>query len=327
MYDPVPEADGFMYVFASFGAALLMKGKKMTIYDRLRLRKVFSNLSNKLIASFCAVSIAASFAFIGTANAADVTIPDTNLAKVIRSDLGIAAGQPITDEAMLSLTDLFVPALSGVTSLEGLQYASNLNSFGISDAWLDQNFVPIEGLPNLNTLILSSCNIEDLSFVLNMPNLLCVDVTGNPAQTIPEFPKTSPLLSFSAMCSNIHDISGLDELSTLVNVEIRGDPLDKQAYDIDIPLIKANNPRLGVFSYDPIPEPSCFFYVFASFGLAILLKGKKMAMFDCLGLVKAFSNLSKRHLASIFALSICAFCSCIGTAEAADFYWIDANGK
>jgi len=43
-------------------------------------------------------------------------------------------------------------------------------------------------------------------------------------------------------------------LTSLLVLDLRGNPLNEEAYSIYLPLIRENNPGIHLY-YDPVPEP------------------------------------------------------------------------
>ena len=112
-----------------------------------------------------------------------VSVPDVNLANLLRADLRMAPGDPITSHAMLS-TLLYVlwgggsriADLTGINSAVNMQYL-DLNNNNISD------LSPLAGLTNLWRLNLTYNNVSDLSPLVEHTGLrrgTYIALGGNP---------------------------------------------------------------------------------------------------------------------------------------------------
>ncbi|MGL5477635.1 MAG: immunoglobulin-like domain-containing protein [Clostridium sp.] len=89
-----------------------------------------------------------------------INIPDSALKSALLSKLGKPVGSDITQSDMESLTE-FTSTGTGIISLEGLQYATNLNSLVLTNNKI-VDLSPIGGLANLKTLILDQNKIDSL---------------------------------------------------------------------------------------------------------------------------------------------------------------------
>ena len=103
-----------------------------------------------------------------------VVIPDPNLARHLRSTLGLASNAPITNKAMKFLRGLNA-ASSGIADLTGLEHATNLERLDLRSNQIS-DVSPLAGLTNLQELWLRSNPIYDTSPLANLPNLSKVDV-------------------------------------------------------------------------------------------------------------------------------------------------------
>ena len=117
-----------------------------------------------------------------------VIIPDANLRTVVEHHLGKASGDSISVDEMATLTTLVAHGLyesGGISDLEGIQFASNLEELDIGNyhwnralsRWINLNEVtdlsPLAGLTKLVRLDLSGSNdrIRDLSPISRLNNL------------------------------------------------------------------------------------------------------------------------------------------------------------
>ena len=99
-----------------------------------------------------------------------VTIPDLVLETAIRKQLNIPSG-PICEADMLLLTTLSEPN-GGISSFEGLQYATNLSSLSLPRKYTQYvSLTPLTGLTKLTHLDLSQTLIPDLTPLAGLVSL------------------------------------------------------------------------------------------------------------------------------------------------------------
>ena len=96
-------------------------------------------------------------------------IPDANLRATVRMALGVETGLRITTDAMKSLTVLNASKL-GITTLAGLEYATNLRSLSIGGNQVS-NLTPLENLTSLTRLYIGDNLIRDISPLADLINL------------------------------------------------------------------------------------------------------------------------------------------------------------
>ncbi len=161
------------------------------------------------------------------------------------TDISALGGLTNLSELYLRGNDISdITPLGGLTSLRGLYLQDN----DISD------ITPLGGLENLSYLELSDNRITDISPLSNLENPPSgIVLNGNQISDLS--PLSGMTLSDLYLRDNeITDISALADTTIQLYLDLRGNPLNEQAYTIYIPLIEANNPRVRVY-YDPIPEP------------------------------------------------------------------------
>jgi Leucine-rich repeat (LRR) protein len=209
-------------------------------------------------------------ALAGVAWADVIDIPDQTLASAIRSQLNLPPDQPITDAEMLNLTGL---STGGEASLQGLQYARNLQALSLIRCQDALDLSPLAGLPLLSEVDLSHCDAPDLSALATLPSLSYLDMLGNRITQLPNLANCPDLSFIGAPANRIADISALTSLTHLQELDLNDNPLNYDAYAIDIPIIIANNPGINI-SYDAIPEPPASCY---ALGLLTMLSLSRLA--------------------------------------------------
>ena len=171
-----------------------------------------------------------------------VSIPDANLAAVIREALDLASDDTLTTHTMLNLTELYIPN-RGVTNLTGLENALNLSylhlgAVQINGEWVNNNAIasidlsPLQGLTQLQTLILGKSKMRNLDFLRQLPPFKVVSIPDtNLAAAIreslilnPETPiMTHAMLDLSYLhCINqgITNLTGLEHALNLSHLNL-----------------------------------------------------------------------------------------------------------
>jgi hypothetical protein len=148
-----------------------------------------------------------------------VYFADPVLKKAVEQTLWLTDPTP---SEMLALTKLRC-CNSGVTSLTGLEYATNLDDLSVLENEIT-DLSPLAGLTNLRSLNFQDNDVSDISALSGLIHLqyLCMEDT---------------LAS---------DISPLLSLRSLSHLDLRSVPLDEEAYGSLIPQIMANNPGIEI---------------------------------------------------------------------------------
>jgi hypothetical protein len=80
---------------------------------------------------FCVIFLSLS-SWIHIASAQNVSFSDTNLAAQVRTELGIAVGDPIPETSVAGMLSLTASGLS-ISDLTGLEFATRLTGLDLSD--------------------------------------------------------------------------------------------------------------------------------------------------------------------------------------------------
>ena len=120
-----------------------------------------------------------------------VSMPDANLAAVVRETLGLDPDDVLTSHSMVGLTEVYAPN-RGITDLTGLEYASNLTELWLGPEYVDgewvnsnavSNLSPLSTLTYLKRLDLQSNAISDVSTLVpilsGLPELTYLDLRYN----------------------------------------------------------------------------------------------------------------------------------------------------
>jgi len=136
-----------------------------------------------------------------------VTFTDSALEAAIRTRLGIPQPMPVTQEAMLGLTDLTAEGL-GIKSLEGLQYAHNLRNLNLYENEIT-DVSPLASLNQLSWVALAGNQITDVSPLSGITSLrtLWLGVTL--------YPNEPGELNLGNQISDLSPLAGLTGLQSL----------------------------------------------------------------------------------------------------------------
>ncbi len=156
---------------------------------------------------------AALCGFWQSANAQVVEIPDPNLERAIREDLGLSSEVPITQQEMLRL-DKFAAKDAEIADLTGLEYAIR-----VREIFLERNQVrditPLRGLTNLKVLYLSKNPISDLSPLSEITSLRTLALTHIPIEDLSILSNLTQLEHLGLLLCELTDITPLANLTKL----------------------------------------------------------------------------------------------------------------
>ncbi len=106
-----------------------------------------------------------------------VSVPDTNLASALRSELSISTGDPIFPEDMETLTT-FSASNQSIVTLTGLEEATGLTTLDLGNNSI-VTLSPLSGLTSLTRLDLDKNKIENVSALSSVSSLTRLDLRNN----------------------------------------------------------------------------------------------------------------------------------------------------
>ncbi|WP_404429665.1 leucine-rich repeat domain-containing protein [Sutcliffiella horikoshii] len=148
-----------------------------------------------------------------------ITFEDNALEQEIRYLLDVYE-RPITTGDMEKLLTLHIPSL-GITSLEGLQHATNLQGLNVAHNAIT-DLEPIAQLTNLTSLTIWDTNISDISSLELLTNLTYLDMDTNNISDITPLKDMQNLETLWLKDNPITDITQLLELPSLIDVYLTG---------------------------------------------------------------------------------------------------------
>ena len=150
----------------------------------------------------------------------DVNIPDPNLERAIREEIGLLADRPVTQLVINQLTGLDA-GNSQIGDLTGLEHATNLK-------WIDlhQNNIsdlkPLADLTHLARLSLWGNPISDLSPLANLTQLRGLDLGGCDVSDITPLSNLTELTYLTLHWNELVDITPLSHLTQLTQLRLTG---------------------------------------------------------------------------------------------------------
>ena len=158
-----------------------------------------------------------------------VHIPDANLRAAIAEVLGKTPGTAITAEDMATLT-FFDAFEMDIQSLEGLQFATNLEELSLHDNPFS-DLSPLSGLTALKEIRLSGKSISDLSPLAELINLEGVGFWKTSVSDLSPLSELTKLRWLDFGHSQVSDLSPVAGLTGLKRLEIYD---AKEGADIDL---------------------------------------------------------------------------------------------
>ena len=149
-----------------------------------------------------------------------VSIPDANLATVVRETLGLAPGDAVTQLDMLRLRHLEA-SVRQITDLTGLENAVNLTSLSLGGNQI-RDITPLAGSTILEVLELNGNSISNLSPLAVMPNLTFLALDGNAVADLSPLAGLTVLDYLELSNNSISDLSPLAGLTDLEYLNLNG---------------------------------------------------------------------------------------------------------
>ena len=150
----------------------------------------------------------------------EIEIPDLNLERAIREELGLPSHLPITELEMLRLT-IFAAEVAQVENITGLEYARNLKRLYLRGNPIE-DLTPIANLTQLELLHLIDVPITDLSPIQNLKELRVLYLSHCRIIDITPISNLTALETLWLQNNYIVDISPLANLTRLETLWING---------------------------------------------------------------------------------------------------------
>ena len=156
-----------------------------------------------------------------TASAQAVAIPDANLRAAVETALDKAPGDPISQDEMATLTELYADN-ANISDLAGLESATNLSTLDFTGNSIS-DVSALSSLTNLTELNLAFNSVSDISALAGLTNLTNLTLYRNSVSDISDLSSLTNLtyLDFGAN-SAASDISALASLTNLQALYLGG---------------------------------------------------------------------------------------------------------
>ena len=147
-----------------------------------------------------------------------VSIPDPNLAAVVRESLNMSSGETLTTHSILNLVYL-VARNRGIKDLTGLEHAGNLETLfldgtGVSDV------SALASLTNLEVLFLWGTGVSDVSALAHFTNLEVLELGSTAVSDVSALAHFTNLVSLGLSGTGVSDVSALASLTNLVDLSL-----------------------------------------------------------------------------------------------------------
>ena len=142
-----------------------------------------------------------------------ISIPDANLAAVVRDALGLRRFGNITQLDMLKLTGLFADNRE-IENLTGLEHARNLKYLSLNHNQINDIAV-LAPLTNLAALSLSFNQISDFAPIAKLTNLMELDISENMGNPITPVTELTQLQTIRLRGYRIQDLTPFTRLTNL----------------------------------------------------------------------------------------------------------------
>ena len=149
----------------------------------------------------------------------EIEIPDPNLERAIREELGLSSDFPITQQEMSKLFSLSAKAMQ-IENLAGIEYAHNLEDLNIRNNPIN-NLTPIASLRRLEDLDLSGIPIEDLTFLKDLTQLRDLHLFACEITDITPLQNLTKLVVLILEANKITDLTLLANLTQLQTLRLR----------------------------------------------------------------------------------------------------------
>lgn len=156
-----------------------------------------------------------------------VAFADPDLANILRAELNLADGATITDFALRSLTSLDLSRNTldpDVTSLDGLEYAINLQTLSIANHSLP-SLEALTELDSLRELELIGVPLQDFSALSSLTHLESLTLENCGLTQIPELNCEDTLTSIDLSDNQLVDISPIARLPLLTYADLSYNPI------------------------------------------------------------------------------------------------------
>ena len=152
-----------------------------------------------------------------------ISIPDPNLAAVVRETLGMAPSDAITQLAMLNLGN-FNAVGRQIINLTGIEIATNIYQLRLEDNQI-RDITLLAGLTKLNRLYISGNPIGDISPLVGLTNLQDLRLSASQISDITPLARLTKLVFLHLWSNRISDLSPVAGLTNLRQLHLKNNSI------------------------------------------------------------------------------------------------------
>ena len=152
-----------------------------------------------------------------------ISIPDPNLAAVVRETLGMASSDAITQLAMLNLGN-FNAVGRQIINLTGIEIATNIYQLRLEDNQI-RDITLLAGLTKLNRLYISGNPIGDISPLVGLTNLQDLRLGAAQISDITPLARLTKLVFLHLWSNRISDLSPVAGLTNLRQLHLKNNSI------------------------------------------------------------------------------------------------------
>ena len=145
-------------------------------------------------------------------------MPDANLRTTVRTSLGLADNEALTQAKMLDLTELKA-AGRGISNITGLEHATNATTLRLANNQIS-NLNSLSGLTSVTKLRLQNNDITSCTALSGLTNLTELFLYSNQITNVTPLASLTNLVTLRLAGNQITDFSPLSGLSKLSDVDV-----------------------------------------------------------------------------------------------------------
>ena len=202
-----------------------------------------------------------------------VSIPDANLAAVVRETLGLDTGDDVTQLDMLRLRHLEAPARQ-IRDLTGLEHAVNLKGLSLTENQI-RDITPLAESTIMEVSDLHTNSISDLSPLARMNNLSYLNLNDNSVSDLSPLEGLTVLGNLELRANSVSDLTSLAGLADLKNLLLAGNSVSDLS-----PLARLTHLGLLEVASNPLSDRSINTYIpfFHSRGVRVWYENPRWAL-------------------------------------------------
>ena len=185
--------------------------------------------------------------YIHVADASDAAqwMPDENLRTAVRTSLGLADNEDLTQAKMLDLTELKA-ASRGISNLTGLEHATNVTIVRLAGNQIS-NISPLSGLTSVTKLRLQGNEITNIASLSGLTDLTELFLNDNQITDVTPLTNLVNLVKLRLAGNSLTNAHLLSSLTKLTDVDITiPSPPDTEAPGVSISV--PSGTQTGAFS-------------------------------------------------------------------------------